>query len=572
MIRMEPPRILRPWRLPLAPGAGAVVCAWLALTPSLLPRTSVIQALLCGVAALLGYGMGAFGWWVLRNSGLQISETERNRIRRILVVAAPVGSVIMLGLWHWWQQSQRAEIAMENAPAWGALVVAVVAPVVFLLLVTLARSLRAVGRRLGKQLDRILPRQVAAALAVVLVAWGSIWAVQNLAVSRIGATLDTAFLTVNDDFLEDVDPPTMAEVSGSPESAVTWESLGRQGRAFVSNTSSAADISTFHAQIAAGSTAERTESPVALQPIRVYVGGGSGGEVKLAQQAEVAVTELERTGAFDRAVINVVTGTGRGWVNEHQVRALEFMWNGDTATVSMQYSYLPSWMSFLVDAHRAQEAGRYLFEAVYAHWASLDPADRPLLVVSGESLGSFGSEGAFSSLQDLTSRTDGALYVGPTANNELWQQLIQERDPGTPAHAPIHDAGATVRFSADGQTWAGGAEWNSPRVGYLQHANDPVTWFDFGVFTRSPDWVSDDKGPGVPDAMVWIPVITALQLAIDQLAAGVPEGQGHEFGLAPISAWAHVLAPPDWTEADTEALKVTLAELRTTDIDSSSSS
>ena len=76
-------------------------------------------------------------------------------------------------------------------------------------------------------------------------------------------------------------------------------------------------------------------------------------------------------GGFDRAVLNVVTGTGRGWVNENQARALEFMWAGDTATVSIQYSYLPSWMSFLIDGERAQDAGRLLFDAVYAEWVEL---------------------------------------------------------------------------------------------------------------------------------------------------------------------------------------------------------
>ena len=45
------------------------------------------------------------------------------------------------------------------------------------------------------------------------------------------------------------------------------------------------------------------------------------------------------------------------------VDPMEYMYNGDTAMVAMQYSYLPSWISFLVDKERAREAGRDLFDA-----------------------------------------------------------------------------------------------------------------------------------------------------------------------------------------------------------------
>lgn len=38
--------------------------------------------------------------------------------------------------------------------------------------------------------------------------------------------------------------------------------------------------------------------------------------------------------------------------------------NGDTAIVSMQYSFLPSWLSFLVDKENARQTGQALFEAV----------------------------------------------------------------------------------------------------------------------------------------------------------------------------------------------------------------
>ena len=229
-------------------------------------------------------------------------------------------------------------------------------------------------------------------------------------------------------------------------------------------------------------------------------------------------------------------------------------------------------MSYLVDAERARKTGLALFDGVYDYWVTLPASERPKLVVSGESLGSYGSEGAFTGASDLAARTDGALWVGPTANNVLWQQFTVRRDAGSSVYLPSYDGGATVRFSPDGEAWPGDGEWAVPRVGYLQHANDPVTWLDFGATFARPEFLGEDRGPGVPRQMVWVPVITTLQLAVDQLAAGIPDGQGHEFGQAPVYAWAQILPPDSWPTASTEPLAAWLAELRQSDLDTTSSS
>ncbi len=297
--------------------------------------------------------------------------------------------------------------------------------------------------------------------------------------------------------------------------------------------------------------------------MRAYVGVGTDGDVDLPEEADRAVAELARMGGFRRAVLNVVTGTGRGWVNENQAQALEYLWDGDTATVSMQYSYLPSWMSFLADGDRAETAGRLLFDAVYAHWSALPPGDRPKLVVSGESLGSFGAEAAFSSARDLTRRTDGALFVGPTANNSLWRRFTTDRDPGTPEVLPTYDDGATVRFADDPTDLTTLGRWSGHRIGYLQHANDPVTWWDWSLAVHKPDWLSEPRGRDVSPSIHWIPLITMLQLAADQMVANdVPNGTGHQFGTAPVDAWATILPPPGWTAADTSRLAATITANR----------
>ena len=108
------------------------------------------------------------------------------------------------------------------------------------------------------------------------------------------------------------------------------------------------------------------------------------------------------------------------------------MTGGDSATVSMQYSYLPSWMSYLVDQERAREAGRALFDAVYDRWSRLPMDNRPRLVVVGESLGSFGGETAFSGEYDLRNRTAGAIFAGPPNFNVLYREFVDGRDVGSP--------------------------------------------------------------------------------------------------------------------------------------------
>src|SRR4029079_1109278 len=130
--------------------------------------------------------------------------------------------------------------------------------------------------------------------------------------------------------------------------------------------------------------------------IRIYSGLESASTIQ--DRANLAVADLKRAGGFQRQIIEVVTTTGTGWVDEEGAKPIEYMYNGNSAIVSMQYSYLPSSLSFLVDKQKALDAGKELYNAVYNELLSLPANDRPKIVVFGESLGSFGGEAAFSNL------------------------------------------------------------------------------------------------------------------------------------------------------------------------------
>jgi len=543
----QPGWLRRLFRAPLVPTLGGLVFFWLSLTPSLLPRTPLFQGLVSAIALLFGYGLGSLLGWIARGFGIRMGGGLRRVVWRVLAALGIVGTLAMLWLSLVWENEVRDLVGVDDVGVVHVLTSLLIVAVLVVVLLGIARVLKALGRGLGRLVGRVLPPKVATVVGGLLVAvlvYELGWGVGG---ARLLGTLDSTFMAVNDEFRTSLPPPTIPEVSAGPASAEEWDDLGRQGRLFIANTPTREQIAAFSGR-------------EAQQPVRAYIGAGPSG-VALRKEAARAAEELDRLGGFDRAVVNVVTGTGRGWVNENQAQALEYMWAGDTATVSLQYSYLPSWMSFLLDGGRAQEAGRVLFDAIYARWLELPEAERPLLVVSGESLGTFGGEAAFSGDQDLATRTDGALFVGPTNNNTLWSRFTAERDAGTPEVLPTYDGGSTVRFADQEADWASPGSWEGTKVGYLQHANDPITWWDWTLAVQRPDWLEEPPGRGVSPHVFWIPFVTMVQLgAGDQMVANdVPAGQGHQFGQEPVYAWAAILPPPDWTTEDTQQLAAHIA-------------
>ena len=221
------------------------------------------------------------------------------------------------------------------------------------------------------------------------------------------------------------------------------------------------------------------------------------------------------------------------------------MYDGDTAMVSTQYSYLPSWVSFIVDRSRAQDAARALFDAVHARWARLPEQSRPTLLVFGESLGSQGSESAFSGLADIRDRTDGVLWAGPPNSNPLWSRFEARRDPGSPQVRPVYADGLVVRFeNRPGDTTRPQTPWLEPRVLYLQHPSDPIVWWSPELIWSRPGWLAGTRGFDVLPAMRWLPVVTFWQVTADMVnAQGVPDGHGHNYDDQIVDGWVSVAAP-----------------------------
>ncbi|MFC6094347.1 alpha/beta hydrolase [Saccharothrix lopnurensis] len=517
-----------------------VFFAW-SMTPSLLPRPWYLQGVAAGICSATGYLAGVGVARFARALGLRPRWSEPTRRRGNALLAAGVGVWVPVSLLlgaHWQEQVRELVGVRSDERSYYGLVLAV-AVAVAVGLRDVALLLRAASRRLAAAGSRFVPPAVARLTGAAVVTMLALLVVEGALVNGFLAVVNRLAATADRTDHPGVVRPVAPERSGSPVSRVPWKTLGKEGRAFVAGGPTAAELSEF------------TGRP-ALTPIRVYGGRSSAGS--LSEVAGLVVAELERTGAFDRAVLAVVTTTGTGWVDPAATEGLEYLYGGDTAIAALQYSYLPSWAAFVADRESPQAAGAELFDQVHAARERRPPDRRPELVVYGESLGAFGGQAAFDGLGDMTTRTSGALWTGTPNSTRVWEDLTAERDPGTPQRLPVVDSGAAVRFADDPGDLDLSAPWGGSRVVYLQHATDPVVWWSPQLLTRRPDWLAEPRAPDVSPQMTWLPAITFWQLTMDLVfAADVPPGQGHHYGpVETVEAWVHVLDPPGWTAADTE--------------------
>jgi len=526
----------------------ALLFFWISLTPSLLPRLWVFQGAVSGLAVVVGYGIGSAISALVRSLLGSEPSSEHKRIGWIiLAVVAIAGSVAMLWQSHHWQNELRRLVGIDDEPDFSGIGVVVVTAVVGALVLVVARLVRSLTRFLVRQVDRIAPRAVSIAVGVVLAVIVLFGLFQGLLWRGAVAAINQGASIANERTNEGTEQPTTSERSGGPGSLVEWDSLGRQGREFVGQGPTTAELEDFHG------------ANCCKAPIRVYVGLDSADSPRA--RADLAVRELERTDAFDRAVLGVFTATGTGWINPRVSDSLEYLYDGDTAEVSMQYSFLPSWMSFLVDQSKAEEAGRELIGAVLRRVDELPAGNRPKVLLYGESLGSYGTESAFHDLSDLRAHVDGALLVGPTFTNPIWKDLTAERDAGSPQWLPEPPAGSGAYFARTPADLAGVAEHGAaPRVVYLQNASDPITWWNLELAYRKPDWAGSPAAPDRSPAFRWFPGVTFWQVAVDLAdSLGVPAGHGHYFGANVADGWVAVAKPTGWTDADTQRLREILA-------------
>jgi uncharacterized membrane protein len=558
--RQRHPLVVWAWsllRLKFVGVAFGALFFCLSLTPSLLPRDWVFQGLIGGINGAFGYGLGvlmgnAAYRLVLRNARWWPPPPRVLFWMKAAVVAiAPAACVLMLIPAASWQRQVSALMGIQGPTTLGYLRTLVVAVVVGALLVSTSRVLIDAVKLLARMLIRRwrLHDEVALFIGTAIVVALLVMLFDGVLLRGFFAGASAIFQPRDSATPAGLSQPLLGEKSGSPTSLAPWESLGYQGRDFVATGPHAADLA-------------RLNGRPAKEPIRVYAGLHTAPDDR--GRLAVLLGELERTGAFSRKLLVIAPTTGTGWIDPVAASSLEMMYNGDTAIVGLQYSYLPSWISFLADRQKSMDSGRMLIEAIHERWQQLRPDHRPKLVLYGESLGSMAGQAAFGWLPDIGQMGfDAVLWVGPPQASPLWHALIVRRDPHTTEVQPRYDNGRTVRFTeaidpADVDRVAR-PPWVGTRVLFLQHPSDPVVWWSPDLLFGEPDWLVEPRGRDRSAAMRWNPVVTFWQVSADLTnAEGVPGGHGHNYSNDILDGWAAVAPPDGWTATDTERIRAAL--------------
>ncbi len=538
-----------------------LVLVWFSLGSSLLPRSGMMQGIVSALSLAFGYAVGVLVWFLVRwVAGLVsdgFSEDSLHGIIRWLAVAGiAFTAVVAIVRWPAWQTAQGEMVGVDPIGIVDGLKAVGWSIVVFAVLLGLARSIRWVVWRLDIFTSRHMSVHIArgaTVLIVVAIVGGMYYFVAS---SGLTAFANARFAGGDTTTLEGVTEPIDPEVSGSPESLVEWDDLGFQGRTFVGAPTTVDDIASYYGT-----------SDGVRAPIRVYAGLNSA--VGTEERAQLVVAELNRTNAQDREVLLLVSTTGTGWVDPVASAALEYMYRGDTAIAAMQYSFLPSWISFVLDTATATKAGIAINEAVIEWWEVLPEDNRPRLIAFGESLGSLGSEAGYAqgsldeSLAFIQSKVDGALWVGPTNANAVRKQLLADRDPSSPVWKPVYDDGAIVRLeNRPGVYDALDASWAAPRVVYYHHGSDPVGYWNWETLWKPQEWTNAPVAPDVPDSVRWVPFTTFTQVVVDLINGfSASVGHGHNYNDTFVEGLSVVVPRDGWTAADTDALQTYLESL-----------
>lgn len=519
------------------------------LTPSLIPRSYAIQGVLAGVSFAIGYVLGVSWRWLWRY--LELPEPND----RLRVVTTSVLALLCLGVAVWflwrsadWQNSVRAVVGMAPVEGGHALKVCLISIATFLILLGLARAFWLLAGWLSGVTGSLVPRRVAKAAGVGAAAVLFWMVASDILVRSLLNILDASYREFNELIEPERPQPLDPTRTGSPASLVDWSDLGRAGREFIAETPAAAEITALTGR-------------VAQTPVRVYVGLPS--EEDHVERARLALEELKRIGGFQRSRLVIITPTGTGWVDPSAMAAIEYLSDGDVASVALQYSYLSSPLSLLTEPGYGSEAAQALFREVYRHWTGLPPEARPELYLHGLSLGAMNSERSAELFEILADPIDGALWSGPPFQSRIWRRITEWRNPGSPQWLPEFRDGSLVRFmNQDGSRIPPTRPWGALRVVYLQYASDPIVFFDYRDLYRRPDWMVSPTGPDVSAKLRWYPVVTMLQLAVDMaFATDTPIGYGHVYAPEDYAAaWTAVANISDWPEERLAFVRERLAE------------
>ncbi len=328
-------------------------------------------------------------------------------------------------------------------------------------------------------------------------------------------------------------------VSGDPESLIRWKDMGREGRRHVVTYVRTEPMLDRPSEIAGTARPElsiRTvmQEDAAATPISIFVGLDSSPSPR--ERVDLALAEMDRTDAWSRSLIMLVSPTGTGYVNYVAIAATQYLTRGDMASITLQYSKRPSPLS-LGKIGYAKEQNRLLWLRILERVRLMSPERRPKIVIFGESLGAHTSQAAFQGWGTLGPEAlgiDYGLWIGTPASSPWRLELLDQRrvDVDQSAVAVVNDYEEFLALGDEAKA--------KVRFCLLSHDNDGVTKFQASLLNRRPVWLDPDRpgmeevpgrSPrGVPASMRWRPITTFFQLLVDMKNAQLPGS---------YRAWAH---------------------------------
>jgi uncharacterized membrane protein len=441
--------------------------------------------------------------------------TERGRRRSIPVLLGATAA--LAGAGEWWRIRRSREDA--NLPPQDAQIQTARALALGLGVSVATSGMAAFERRAAARLARVLARVLPGEETLWqpvghAVALGGFVMAGRFASQRAFAKIEHQQGAVETAF--DIAPPSPM-LSGSHESHVQFATLSLQGRRFVWMVTPEDVI------------ANVVDAPAVAQPIRVYVGLESAPTE--AERVELALQELERTGAFDRSWLMVVSPTGTGYVNYAAVSALEFLARGDCATTAMQYAARPSVLS-LSRVSEGRAHMKLLLDGIRDR-LNARGGKRPKIVVFGESLGAWTSQDPFvdGGTQGLDDAgIDYAIWIG-TPHFSKWKNQVLAGEPknvDASAFGVFNDIEEFRAVDADAR--------KQLRFVMITHHDDGVALFGPELTLQAPTWLGDPstRPSSVPRGMRWVPTTTFFQVLTDMknsanVVPGVFAAKGHDY-------------------------------------------
>ncbi len=545
--------------------AGLVLGAWAATRsfgPSLMPRRTLHQALVTGASAASGFAVGNATY------GIVGGDLDADRQLLAFAGAAALGGATCATLHDDDELPMAALRAMGQGLAAGSLACMAVSglrrsrnPVrdgaIFAALgsaaggISIFRSLKAqVARR--EDVDPPPPRPLpavaqSATVAAVLAAVVNGYRRSGTALARtlrlrlglpptaaavvggLGATAAWGVVVAAfaDTFVRGMElynrvvdpgydePPTSSARSAGPGSITTFARTGRQGRRFLLDVPGPDDIAAVMGV------------PARAEPVRVFVGYDQARSAE--DRVRIALAELERTGAYERAVLIVGSPAGTGVVNTVPFETADYLLAGDSAGVAVQYERLPS----LLSLHRVGVGGlhlRLLLEGIRRAIDRRRPGRRPRVLLYGESLGAWAGQNALLAAGGGTRAldrlgVDRALWVG-TPYYSGWMRAVLAGE--------TEDASVLEVSSAAELEDLGAGALADLRAVLLAHEDDPVRKLSLELLLQRPDWLGAERPGGISSRQRFTPLITALQTALDTANAtnptpGVFRAAGHDY-------------------------------------------